>query len=226
MKVHLARQGIKKLFYSEFLAAFSKAILILLLRFVTKRRLPVGAFPYVLLGLGIVIAGIRLPALRLAAYDVPAFRIAQKAGVAELVLCVLNFVLFVPCRLLASVPVLAELLSSVLVTIFIVNGIMNLASALQDRNTAEQGVKLKQFIFCLIISNALMMLLGPLLAVLLSTHVLPASVITNYPLIYAPLFTALFVEWILYLCYLKRAENMMKKEIRKPANAVKVRPMS
>lgn len=226
MKVTYANQGIKKLFYSEFLAVFAKAIMIILLRFVTKGRLPVGAFPYALLGLGIVIAGIRLPALRLAAYDEPTFQAAKKAGIADLSLCILNFVLFVPCRFRASVPVLAELLSSVLVTIFIVNGIVNLASALQDRTTAERGEKLKLLIFCLIISNALMMLLGPLLVLLLSTHVLPGSVITNYPLIYAPLFLALFVEWVLYLCYLKRAEKMMNKEIRNPENAVKVRPMS
>ena len=226
MKVTYANQGIKKLFYSEFLAVFAKAIMIILLRFVTKGRLPVGAFPYVLLGLGIVIAGIRLPALRLAAYDEPAFRKARKAAIADLVLCFLNFVLFVPCRLLASVPVLAELLSSVLVTIFIISGIINIASAFQDRSTAELGYKLRIFIFCLIISNALMMLLGPLLVILLSTRVLPGSVITNYPLIYTPLFLSLFVEWVLYLRYLKRAEKMMNKEIRNPENAVKVRPMS
>lgn len=226
MKVTCANPGIRKLFFSELLAGHVKVILILFLRFITKGRLSVGAFPYLLLGFGIAVALIRLPALRLAGYDEPAFRNARKAGIAELVLCFLNFVLFVPCRALIAFPVFAELGASVLVTIFIISGIMNIAIALKDKATAERGHKLRTFIFSLTISNTLMMLLSPLLLILLSTHVLPERVITNYPLIYAPLFLALLVEWVLPLCYLKQAEKLTENEIRKPTESVKLRPMA
>ena len=201
MKFPNAYHGVKRLFLAEILSIVTYVASLLSVLIVSnieslRGLLAIGSIltPAILI-LGIVTFVIRFLALGRAAQDEEIFATAQLANLIYLVLTILNQ--FVENSLLG----LAASIASICVTMLILTGIMRLALRLRDADVYDRGKLLKRLILFLIAC--------PFLMALLAVAPTVASGILIIVLVFAFLLV-LLVEAIMYVFYLKQAENMLR----------------
>lgn len=215
-----AYQGVKRLFFSEILGIITASVSLLyglslvvlfffssaLGHYEITRSIPAikNILSVVQSGLIVFTALIRLLALGRAAQNEESFGKAQIANLICLLFAVLSR--FIEVYVLGiNVLEFAALLAWICATLYILSGIINLALRVRDAGTYDRGQLLKRMIWALIFSPFLFVLLAviakksssPILGIILILLAL-AFVVT------------LLVEFIMRICYLKRAENMLR----------------
>lgn len=192
-----AYKGVKTLLFIEILGVITGFFSLLYAIFLAIQDNPIEMSVNLLkisLGLSILVGVTRFFALVTAARDESAFTKALIASVIEAGLTVLNY--FTDSRLLGLLGLL-ESVASICVLLFIIKGIMNLASLIGVWSVIKRGETLRKLVIAVVCSPVLMLVAALVLRKLGIVLSLLAIVILA------------ITELVMYILYLKQAKEML-----------------
>lgn len=189
-----AYKGVKTLLFIEILGVITGFFSLFYAIFLAIQDNPIEMSVNLLkisLGLSILVGVTRFFALVTAARDESAFTKALIASVIEAGLTVLNY--FTDSRLMG----LLESVASICVLLFIIKGIMNLASLIGVWSVIKRGETLRKLVIAVVCSPVLMLVAALVLRKLGIVLSLLAIVILA------------ITELVMYILYLKQAKEML-----------------